>query len=216
VIIQPISNFTYKVALIDYGMSNLASIQNSLIYLGINPIISSDPTIILSAEFAILPGVGAFGEAIRNIHSNGLFNVIKELHYRRTPLLGICLGMQLLASFSTENGFHEGLCIIPGAVDKLTAEMPVPHVGWNTAVSCRQSQAFMGISTTDFYFIHSYHFKPDDPDSIVTKTDYGETFASSVQLFNTIGVQFHPEKSHRAGLQFLKNFFVNFSCKKNV
>ena len=211
-IISPIPNFIDKVILIDYGMSNMLSLKNSLFYLGINPIISSDPATILSADYVILPGVGAFGKAISNIQEIGLFNVIKELHERGTPLLGICLGMQLLASTSSENGFHQGLSIIPGSVDHFPPEITAPHVGWNTALPLNQSQVFTGIPTTDFYFIHSYHFKPYDSSSIVTQTDYGETFVSSVQLSNTVGVQFHPEKSHRAGLQLLKNFFVKHSC----
>lgn len=203
-----------KITIVDYGMGNLWSIRNSLEFLGVTAIISSDAELVSHADCLILPGVGAFGPAMQNIESSGLRQAMEYAVFQRgAPLLGICLGMQLLADEGEESGKVSGLGWIPGRVIKLRDEgVRLPHMGFNTVYpNLQHDSLFSSIKTgADFYFVHSYHFSPNDEQDILSVTEYGIKFVSAVQRDNIVGVQFHPEKSQSNGLQFLSNF-IKFS-----
>ena len=199
-----------KITIVDYGMGNLWSVKNALEFIGSTAIISSDPELVSHADCLILPGVGAFGPAIQNIQSGGLQQAMEYAVLQRgVPFLGICLGMQLLAGESEESGKVGGLGWIPGRVTKFKdGDVRLPHMGFNATVPSRQhSLLFRDIGMcADFYFVHSYHFSPNDEQDILSTTEYGIKFVSAVQKENIVGVQFHPEKSQSNGLQFLSNF----------
>lgn len=198
-----------KVTIVDYGMGNLHSLQNAFNYLGYSSLIVSDPDLISKSNLIILPGVGSFGQAIKNIINLNLDSAIKESVNRGANLLGICLGMQLLASFGEEDGKYEGLNLIPGNVVKIDEKkIRLPHIGFNEVKIQNDSRGlYKNISNnSDFYFVHSYKFDCIKDESILTKTFYGNDFVSSVQSDNVFGVQFHPEKSQSNGLALLSNF----------
>jgi glutamine amidotransferase len=197
-------------AVIDYGASNLRSVVHALDYLGAEDMrIVHTPHELRGADKIILPGVGAFGAGMQQLHKQGLVNPIKDAVYAGTPYLGICLGMQFLFEYSDEMGNHEGLRLLPGYVTRFP-NMPglkVPHMGWNQLQPRRSSPLLEGIKPENSaYFVHSYHCVPANPDDIVAKVDYGIDFTAVVQRDNIYGVQFHPEKSQRTGLQLLQNF----------
>lgn len=197
------------IAIIDYGMGNLASVKNAFLKLGYETVNTSDPETILGAEKIVLPGVGAFADAIDNIRTRGIDQVILELVRRETPLLGICLGMQLLFTESYENGIHKGLDIVPGCVEKfqIPPQYKVPQMGWNNIIINPTSTLLKGIpSNSYFYFVHSYYVVPEDEKVIAARTEYGVSFASAVEQGRVFATQFHPEKSSELGLKILRNF----------
>lgn len=198
------------ITIVDYGMGNLGSIQNMLKKIGVNSEISSSVATIESAERIILPGVGSFDKAISNLESLGLIEPIKKKAAEGTPILGICLGMQLLANGS-EEGKLPGLGIIPGKVVRfhVSGTMKIPHMGWNVVKykeKCPLYTGFDDLEEVRFYFVHSYHYTCDHEEDSVGTTTYGNDFTSSIQRQNVYGAQFHPEKSHRYGMRLLKNF----------
>lgn len=195
------------IAIIDYGMGNLGSVNNALTRLGYESATSSDPAVIMAADKVILPGVGAFADAMKNLRQRGLDQCIKELVVRQTPLLGICLGLQLLFEESREHGRHQGLGIIPGRVVRFEIDYKVPHMGWSDITVNPASRLFKGISDGSyFYFVHSYYVVPDDPAVIAATCDYGLPFTCAVETGMLFATQFHPEKSGDRGMEVLKNF----------
>jgi len=197
------------IAIIDYGMGNLASVKNAFLKLGYDVMITARPVEILQAEKVVLPGVGAFADAIGNIRRLGLDQVIFELVKRETPLLGICLGMQLLMTESYENGVYKGLDIIPGRVEKfqIPSQYKVPQIGWNSIEVNPASRLLTGIpSGSYFYFVHSYYIVPEDEAVVAARTEYGVSFVSALEKGRIFATQFHPEKSSELGLTILKNF----------
>ncbi|MBN1211066.1 MAG: imidazole glycerol phosphate synthase subunit HisH [candidate division Zixibacteria bacterium] len=197
--------------IVDYHSGNLGSILNMLKKLGVPAKISSRPEDIKNADKLILPGVGAFDTGMANIQKLGLFDILNEKVLEdKTPLLGICLGMQLLAERSDE-GDLPGLGWLKGDIVRFkfngpSGELKVPHMGWNSVSVINDNSLFKDIDEPRFYFVHSYHFRCEDSRDVLATTDYGYEFPASVHRDNIWGTQFHPEKSHRFGLQLLKNF----------
>jgi glutamine amidotransferase len=190
-------------------MGNLASVSNAFAKLGYETIVSQDPEQILAADKVVLPGVGAFADAIKNIRTRGIDQTITELMKRNTPLLGICLGYQLLFSESDEDGVHQGLDVIKGRVEKLRlpAAFKVPHMGWNNIATQPDSRLFAGIPRGSyFYFVHSYRAIPEDDAFIAATTEYGIRIVCAIEQGNLVATQFHPEKSSDFGLKVLMNF----------
>jgi glutamine amidotransferase len=199
------------VTIVDYGMGNLGSIQNMIKKVGGQSIVTSDAEIIFNAEKVLLPGVGSFDRAMSNLNDLDLINILRHKANLGIPFLGICLGMQLLADWS-EEGKSNGLGIIPGEVKKFVKkniEMRIPHMGWNLVRYKPSSKLFAKFEIFDevkFYFVHSYHFIARVESDILATTSYDIDFTSSVNKGNVYGVQFHPEKSHKFGMQLMKNF----------
>lgn len=196
--------------IIDYGMGNLGSIKNMLKKIGYPYIITDNSNEILKAEKLILPGVGAFYQAMKNLNEKGMAEVIQQKVKAGIPLLGICLGMQLLADYS-EEGDAEGLGIIPGNVKRFRVQpsLKVPHMGWNLIQydeGCKLYYGFEQYQEARFYFVHSYHYVCSNEKHVSGITQYGHPFTSSVSKGYIHGVQFHPEKSHKFGMALLKNF----------
>ena len=202
------------IAIIDYGMGNLRSVQKGFEKIGSDAIITDNPQDVLRADRIVLPGVGAFRDCMHNLEQGGFVEPILKVVAEGRPFLGICVGMQLLFSDSVEFGLYNGLNIIPGHVlrfpDQMTVageKLKVPQMGWNQLSFKRRPPAFEGIADgSNVYFVHSYYVKPDDEQVIATTTDYGIEFCSSVWHDNIVATQFHPEKSQAIGLQILKNF----------
>lgn len=197
-------------AIIDYGVGNLFSLSSSLKSVGADAVVTSDINVIRSAKRLILPGVGAFADAMNKLRESGLDAVIKEQAKSGKPILGICLGMQLLFEKSYEYGEHEGLGLLSGEVVPMEGKIPkslkIPHIGWNALVFKRQSSLFKYINEGDFvYFVHSYYAENCD-DSLIASAEYGRELTAAVQLENIAGCQFHPEKSGKVGLAILKAF----------
>lgn len=202
------------IAIIDYGMGNLRSVQKGFEKIGAEAIVTADPQVVLQADKIVLPGVGAFRDCMRNLEQAGFVEPILKVIGEGRPFLGICVGMQLLFTDSVEFGLYQGLDVIPGHVlrfpdDMRVAdeELKVPQMGWNQLCFKRRPPAFEGIADgSNVYFVHSYYVKPDNADVIATTTDYGFEFCSSVWKDNIVATQFHPEKSQDVGLRILKNF----------
>jgi glutamine amidotransferase len=197
------------IAIIDYQMGNLRSVQKALERVGHEAIITSDAAEVASAEKVILPGVGAFEDAIAELRRRDLVGPIKDAIAADKPFLGICLGLQMLFDVSYENGSHEGLGILPGEVVRFQVprELKVPHMGWNGLQFRRRPPLLEGIAEgSHFYFVHSYYVKPRDESVIATETDYGGAFCSMIWRGNLFATQFHPEKSQGDGIRLLKNF----------
>ena len=189
-------------------MGNVASVQKALNYLKVPATLTKDVAVIRDAKFIILPGVGSFQQGIANLKNDGLYDFLThEVMERKKPFLGICLGMQLIASKGTEPFESRGLGWIEGEVLKIEATgKRVPHLGWNT-IRAIQPSYFDGVVDLDFYFIHSYHFKVADESSIAATVNYGTDLVACVQKDNIFATQFHPEKSQDSGLKLLKNYF---------
>lgn len=196
------------IAIIDYGLGNLHSVQKAVAYVGGEVVVTDDAELILSAKKVILPGVGAFADGMAGLESRGLVSVIKEAVALGKPLLGICLGMQLLFETSEEKGEYQGLDLLSGrVVPFIQPGIKVPQIGWNQIEISKPSHLMNEIHDGNyFYFNHGYYCLPDDDMDVLTITDYGVQFSSSVERGNIFGVQFHPEKSQKTGLQILKNF----------
>ena len=196
------------VAIIDYGMGNVASVQKALNFLNINNAITGDLELIRQASHIVLPGVGSFAAGIQNLRDRNLEEVLNEMvMVKRKPFLGICLGMQLIIENGTEPVPCKGLGWIKGIVVKLNAPgMAVPHLGWND-ITVKQQDYFQGIADKDYYFIHSYHMLPSEKSVIAATVNYGSDIVAAVRQENIFATQFHPEKSQQAGLALLKNFF---------
>lgn len=198
------------IVIVDYGMGNLRSVANALEAVGAAPEISDVPLVVRRAPALVLPGVGAFGDGMESLRSRGLADALGDAHRRGTPILGLCLGMQLLASSSTEYGEHQGLGWLPGRVVPIEPDgrpLRVPHVGWNAVRFPSDSRLFAGLGEEqDFYFVHSYVLVPEDPAAVAGICEYGTPFAAAVESAMLFGTQFHPEKSQRAGLAVLRNF----------
>jgi glutamine amidotransferase len=201
------------VAIVDYGMGNLDSVARAVEEVGGGARVTAEATEIRAASYVILPGVGAFRDGMRELCERRLDAILaEEVLAKQVPLLGICLGMQLLARQGTEGGEAPGLGWFDASVVRLQPDQPgtrVPHVGWNEVAHTRQSPLFESVpSGSDFYFVHSYHVVCGDPADVLGLTPYCGSFASAIGRDNLFGVQFHPEKSQRLGLQVLKNFLA--------
>ncbi len=197
------------IAIIDYDAGNLKSVEKALHYVGEETVVTRDYKEILSADKVILPGVGAFAEAMEHLKRYGLDHVIREVADRRTPFLGICLGLQLLFAGSEENGGAEGLHILDGRIVKIPAKegLKIPHIGWNSLHLQNQGKLFAGIREGAFvYFVHSYYLRAEDPQIVKASAEYGVQIHASVEQGNIFACQFHPEKSSSVGLQILRNF----------
>jgi imidazole glycerol-phosphate synthase subunit HisH len=197
-------------AVIDYGAGNLRSVVHALDFLGVESIrVVHSSHELRGANKIILPGVGAFGAGMQKLHEQGLVQPIKDAVRRGVPYLGICLGMQFMFEYSDEMGIHEGLSLLPGRVTRF-ADMPdlkVPHMGWNQLQPTRPSALTKGITPESYaYFVHSYYCVPENADDVLISTNYGGSFCAGVEHDNLYGVQFHPEKSQKTGLQILTNF----------
>jgi imidazole glycerol-phosphate synthase subunit HisH len=204
------------ITIIDYGMGNLGSIANMLKKLGVQPVVAAEPAVARRATKLILPGIGAFDHGMQRLRECGFIDVLNaKVLEEKLPLLGICLGAQLITSASDE-GILSGLGWLNARTVRfdfspLNARPKVPHMGWNTVRVLKQSPLYEGMpAESRFYFVHSYHVACEDAADRLTETTHGIPFTSSVQHENILGAQFHPEKSHRFGLQLLRNFVERF------
>lgn len=198
---------TARICILDYGMGNLRSVEKALEHVGATATISGDPATIRSADGLILPGVGAFPKAMQRVRELGLDELTRERLDAGVPVLGICLGLQLLFESTTELGGADGIALLPGGVAELEAPgLKVPHIGWSPVRWEKDSRLTEGIeSETPFYFVHSFAPSPAD-DDLLGSAAYGTRFACAAERDNAFGVQFHPEKSSSAGLRLLSNF----------
>ena len=197
------------IVIIDYGMGNLRSVQKAFEKIGSPAEITSDPEKVLQAERVVLPGVGAFEACMNNLRKMRLAEPVREVIRRGRPFLGICMGLQVLFDESEEFGRHPGLGILPGKVVRfrLPKRCKIPHMGWNRIKKNRRIPLLAEIEDNSyFYFVHSYHVVPKDPELVATTTDYGKDFVSSIAKDNLFACQFHPEKSQALGLKVLKAF----------
>ena len=200
-----------SIVIVDYGMGNLRSVEKAFEACGARPKITSDPRVVEKADKIILPGVGAFTHAMRELKKRKLVEPIREKIKAGTPYLGLCLGLQLLFTESEEGSGLKGLGIIEGPVKRFSHKLKVPRMGWNTVgLKKKNCPLFRGISKEAyFYFVHSYYGVPRDKSWVLTTTDYGVKFCSSVWKDHVFATQFHPEKSQKQGLQMIKNF-INY------
>lgn len=203
------------IAIVDYGMGNLRSVQKAFEKVGQAAVITSQPEEVLAADGVLLPGVGAFGDAMFHLRQSGLLDAVRQVAKNGTPLLGICLGMQLLFSTSEEHGNHIGLNLIPGQVKRFKGKFKIPQVGWNELVAKQEHPLLQGITKKEYvYYVHSYVVHPTDPKVILATSDYYGEVPGVVCFKNVFGIQFHPEKSSSAGLQILSNF--GKMCREGV
>ena len=207
------------IAIIDYGMGNVKSIFNALRYLGQEAVITADPKVIDGVSHLILPGVGAFGDAMMNLKKRGLVEILnQQVLEKGKPFLGICLGLQLLAKRSQEHGYHEGLGWFDAEVTKFKFEevnLKIPHIGWNDITPLVDHPIFANLKENEFtfYFVHSHYIVCHQPQNVAATCDYGITFHAVIFKDNVIATQFHPEKSQDNGIQILDNF-VNWRPKR--
>lgn len=195
------------IAIVDYGMGNLRSVQKAFEFVGASAVITDQPSEVVRAERVVLPGVGAFGDAMRNLKAAGLIDPIVKAISDGRPFLGICLGLQLMFSESEEMGHHRGLDVVPGRVVRFPDGERIPQIGWNQIHIRRDTPLLAGVPDgAFFYFVHSYYVAPDRDSDAVATTDYGIDYTSIAGNGRAFGVQFHPEKSQDAGLKLLKNF----------
>ena len=198
------------IAIVDYGVGNLFSLKSSFAAVGAEAVVTADANVLRAADKLILPGVGAFGDAAQKLRDSGLADVVKEQAAAGKPLLGICLGMQLLFDKSFEYGEHEGLGLIKGNIrpiaDVIPADLKIPHIGWNALHFTRQNPLFRYIREGDFvYFVHSF-YAADCDDAVIATSEYGAPLTAAVANGNVFGCQFHPEKSGDVGLNILRAF----------
>ncbi|WP_018132076.1 imidazole glycerol phosphate synthase subunit HisH [Effusibacillus pohliae] len=203
------------IAIVDYGMGNLRSVQKAFEKIGHEAVVTSDPQQVEAAAGVLLPGVGAFGDAMFHLRQLGLLDAVKRVAKQEKPLLGICLGMQLLFSTSEEHGHHLGLNLIPGHVKRFKGKFKIPHVGWNSLQVKRPHPLLEGVRNNDYvYYVHSYLVDPADRSVILATSDYYGEVPGVVGYKNVFGIQFHPEKSSSVGLRMLDNF--GRMCKEGV
>jgi glutamine amidotransferase len=199
------------ITVVDYGAGNIGSVLNMIRKVGGQAVASGQSDELLKAEKILLPGVGSFDNAMSRLKNLALIEVLQERAEAGVPFFGICLGMQLLSN-NSEEGTLSGLGLIPGSVrrfkfDAEQAHLKIPHMGWNRAEPLREHSLCKGLENdARFYFVHSYFYECENPEHVLFKSTYGSDFASGIQRENVMGVQFHPEKSHRYGMQLLKNF----------
>lgn len=206
-----------KVAIVNYGMGNLGSVRRAFEELGAEVVIANHPSALYDANRIVLPGVGAFAEGMAHLNQGGWSMALRDLVAEQgKPMLGICLGMQMLATEGHEGGVTSGLGLIPGQVrrlDELGCTLRIPHVGWNEVCQVRMDALFEGIpSAADFYFVHSYAFVPEQRDDLLASVPYGVDLTAAVRRNHVFGCQFHPEKSSKAGRRLLRNFLSYSSC----
>ncbi|MCM1386288.1 MAG: imidazole glycerol phosphate synthase subunit HisH [Bacillus sp. (in: Bacteria)] len=197
------------VAIIDYDAGNVKSVEKAVEALGRQAGITGDPEKILSAEHVILPGVGAFGDAMEKLHQYGLADTIRKVVEKKTPFLGICLGLQLLFESSEESPGVDGLGILPGKIVRIPEKdnLKIPHIGWNSLSYPNQGRLFRNVPEQSYvYFVHSYYLQADEPEIVKAVTEYGVPIHASVEKDNIFACQFHPEKSSEVGMTILKNF----------
>ena len=200
------------VAIIDYGRGNLRSVANAIEYCGADAVVTADPSVIDDASHIILPGVGAFGDAMAALNATGLPEILRRQVFEKgKPFLGVCLGMQLLADRGLEHGDHRGLGWIAGDVVRMAPGLDglkIPHMGWNNIelVSSHPLFAKFRPGQLTFYFVHSYHFRTATPDTVLATCDFGAAFTAVVAKDNIVATQFHPEKSQDSGVELLENF----------
>src|SRR3990172_2353830 len=196
------------VAIVDYGMGNLRSVEKGCLKVGLTPLVTSSPLEVQQAKAVVLPGVGAFHDCIRELTRLNLLDTIIQSIKNGKPYLGICLGLQILFTESEEFGHYEGMNIFPGQVIRFrSSNLKVPHMGWNRLNFHKESPLLEGIEPGSFfYFVHSYYVVPDDPSIALASTDYGVNFTSMICKDNVFACQFHPEKSQSVGLRMLHNF----------
>lgn len=197
------------IAVIDYDAGNIKSVEKALLYLGQDVTVTRNPGTILSAEGVVLPGVGAFGDAMEKLYAYGLVPIIRQCVQENKPFLGICLGLQLLFESSEESPGVEGLGILKGRVLRLPGEsgLKIPHIGWNDLRFPNSGRLFQGIQEGAYvYFVHSYYLQAEEESIVTATTEYGTCVHASVEQGNVFACQFHPEKSSDAGMQILRNF----------
>lgn len=197
------------ITIVDYDAGNLKSVEKALLYIGEKPLVTSNGDEILASDKIILPGVGAFGDAMKKLNDRGLVYIIKEAVDREIPLLGICLGMQLLFDGSEETAGVEGLAVLSGMIKHIPADgvHKIPHMGWNSLNFERETRLFKGIEESSYvYFVHSYYLEADNTGDVAATTEYVTHIHAAVEKENIYGCQFHPEKSGEVGLNILRNF----------
>lgn len=204
------------IAIIDYDAGNIKSVEKAMLLLGEEVVLTRDENIILSADGVILPGVGAFGDAMEKLHAYSLVDTIHKCVEKKIPFLGICLGLQLMFESSEEAPGVEGLHLLDGKILRIPAEdgLKIPHIGWNNLTFPNKGRLFEGIEENSFvYFVHSYYLKAEDPAIVKAATEYGTYIHASVEKDNVFACQFHPEKSSEVGLKILQNF-INVTKEK--
>lgn len=197
------------IAIIDYDAGNIKSVEKAILSLGEEVAVTREAATILNADGVILPGVGAFGDAMEKLHAYGLVEVIQECVKKEIPFLGICLGLQLMFESSEESPGVEGLHLLDGKILRIPAEegLKIPHIGWNNLSFPNQSRLFKGLAEDSFvYFVHSYYLQADEKDIVAATTEYGTLIHAAVEKGNVFACQFHPEKSSEVGLSILQNF----------
>ena len=197
------------IAIIDYDAGNVKSVEKALQFLGQEVVLTREKEILLKADKVILPGVGAFGNAMEKLHQYGLVEVIHQIVEKKTPFLGICLGLQLMFESSEETPGAEGLGLLKGKIVRIPEKngLKVPHVGWNDLQFPKESRLFKGFAGGEYvYFVHSYYLEAEDEKDVAATTEYGVHIHAAVEHDNIFACQFHPEKSASVGLQILKNF----------
>lgn len=194
------------IAIVDYGLGNLGSVTKAFRHVGASSVLTGDLEVLRKAEALVLPGDGAFAATMDEVRSRGLVPLLKDAAAAGTPVLGICIGMQLLFEESEEHGIHAGLGLLPGRVRRFDESLIVPHMGWNALTSARRDPLMDGIADGSYvYFVHSY-FCDAAPETVIATADYGRPFAAIVGRGSVLGVQFHPEKSQTVGLKMIDNF----------
>jgi len=204
------------IAIIDYDAGNIKSVEKALLSLGEEAVITRDAETILGADGVILPGVGAFGDAMQKLHAYGLVDVIRECVNRQIPFLGICLGLQLMFESSEESPGVEGLHLLDGKIKRIPAAegLKIPHIGWNDLTFPNMGRLYENIKENSYvYFVHSYYLEAEDEEIVMATTEYGTLIHASVEKGNVFACQFHPEKSSDVGLQILRNF-VKIAAKQ--
>ncbi len=197
-----------NIAIIDYGVGNLRSVEKAFTTQGINAVVTDDPDILERADKLVLPGVGAFAACMDGLRRRGFDQLVIEAAAAGKPVLGLCVGLQMMFEEGHEFGVHRGLGLMPGRVIRFPEGLHVPHIGWNQVHLRRQDHPVLRNLTDDsfFYFVHSYYVEPADPDCIIGETEYGIRYATICGRGSVLGVQFHPEKSQATGLTLLRHF----------